>query len=60
MVSIPTSYNDGTYSLTADQTYTYTVSIGSPDITFLKTDSGFEINNNLISLEMPAKRLYLI
>lgn len=60
MVSIPTSYNTGTYSLTADQTYTYTVSAESPDITFLKTDSGFEINNNLISLEIPAKRLYLI
>lgn len=49
MISIPTSYNDGTYSLVADSTYTYRVSTNSPDVTFTKTDSGFDVQNNLIS-----------
>lgn len=60
MISIPTSYDDGVYSLIADKTYTYTVNSNSPNVTFIKTDSGFEINNNLISLKKPAKKLYLI
>lgn len=59
MVSIPTSNNNGTYSLTASSTTrTYTVSTSSPDITFTKTDSGFSINNSLINLPLPS--YYLI
>lgn len=60
MISIPTSYNTGTYSLVASSTYTYTVSTTSPDITFTKTDSGFTVSNSIIELEEPYERRYLI
>lgn len=60
MVSIPTSYNDGTYSLTAASTYSYTVSTASPDVTFTKTDSGFTVSNSIIELELPYGKRYLI
>lgn len=61
MVSIPTSYNTGTYSLvTNSSTYSYTVSASAPDITFIKTDTGFEVNNSIIELELPYERRYLI
>lgn len=50
MISIPTSNNTGTYSLTASSTYTYTISTSSPDVTFIKTDSGFEVSNSIIEL----------
>lgn len=59
MVNIPTSYNNGIYSLTASSTYSYTVSTTNPDVTFKKTDSGFEVSNNIISLKKLYKR-YLI
>lgn len=60
MITIPTSYNTGTCSLTASSTYSYTVSTSSPDVTFIKTDSGFEVNNAIISLTLPCERRYLI
>lgn len=60
MISIPTSYNTGTYSLVASSTYSYTVSTSAPDITFIKTDSGFEVNNNIIELTLPFKKRYLV
>lgn len=60
MISIPTSYNSGTYSLDASSTYTYTVSTSSPDVTFMKTDSGFEVNNSIINLEIPFEKRYLV
>lgn len=60
MVSIPTSNNDGTYSLTASSTYSYTVSASKPDVTFKKIDSGFEVSNNIINLEPPYAKRYLI
>lgn len=60
MVSIPTSYNTGTYSLVASSTYSYTVSTSTPDVTFIKTDSGFDVSNNIIELEMPYDRRYLV
>lgn len=60
MISIPTSYNTGTYSLVASSTYTYTVSDSMPDVTFTKTDDGFTVSNNIINLEMPYERRYLI
>lgn len=60
MISIPTSYNNGTYSLVAASTYSYTVSIASPDVTFKKTDSGFEVSNSIIVLELPYEQRYLI
>jgi hypothetical protein len=50
MVSIPTSYNTGTYSLVASSTYNYTVSASTPDVTFKKVDSGFEVSNQIIEL----------
>lgn len=59
MISIPTSENTGTYSLIADSTYKYTVSTSAPDITFIKTDSGFEVNNSIIEL-VPVEQRYLI
>lgn len=60
MISIPTSYNTGTYSLVASSTYSYTVSTASPDVTFTKTDSGFEVTNSIINLELPFNARYLI
>lgn len=60
MVSIPTTYNNGTYSLTAGSTYSYTVSTSSPDVTFTKTDTGFTVSNNIINLEPPINSFFLI
>lgn len=60
MINIPTSYNTGTYSLVAGSTYSYTVSTSSPDVTFIKTDSGFTVNNSLIALKPPYEKRYLI
>lgn len=60
MISIPTSYNSGTYSLVASSTYTYTVSTSSPDVTFVKTDSGFEVSNDIIDLQLPYEKRFLI
>ena len=60
MISIPSSYNNGAYSLAASSTYNYTVSAASPDVTFIKTDSGFEVSNSVISLIPPPERRYLI
>lgn len=57
MISIPTSYNDGTYSLISSSTYTYTVSSSNPDVTFIKTDSGFTVSNNIIGLKPPSRYL---
>lgn len=59
MVTIPTSYNNGTYTLTESSTYSYTVSSTTPDITFVKNDSGFTINNGTIELKFYNRR-YLI
>lgn len=59
MVSIPTSSSNGTYSLVASSTYSYTVSSSSPHITFKKTDSGFEVQNNIINLVPPKVRYYV-
>lgn len=60
MISIPSgTYNNGTYSLTAGSTYSYTVSTSSKDVTFTKTDSGFTVSNSLIQLKEIPKR-YLI
>jgi hypothetical protein len=59
MIKIPTSNNNGTYSLTAASTYTYTVNANSVDVTFTKTDSGFTVNNGIITLIPPLQR-YLI
>jgi hypothetical protein len=60
MISIPTSYNNGTYSLTASSTYSYIVGTTQPDVTFKKTDSGFEVSNSIISLKLPYDIRYLI
>ena len=60
MVNIPTSYSNGTYSLVASSTYSYTVSTSSPDVTFKITDNGFEVQNNIINLERPYNRRYLL
>lgn len=60
MINIPTTYNTGTYSLVASSTYTYSVSVASPDVTFTKTDSGFTVNNNIIEISLPYNKRYLI
>ena len=60
MVKIPTSYSTGTYSLEESSTYTYTVSSSSPDVTFKKTDNGYEVVNSIISLKPPYEQRYLI
>lgn len=60
MINIPTSNNTGTYSLTANTTYNYSVSTSNLDITFKKTDSGFEVVNGIIELELPYNKRYLI
>ena len=60
MITIPTDYNNGVYSLVASSTYSYTVSTSIPNVTFKKTDSGFEINNSIISLNRPYNEHYLI
>lgn len=57
MISIPAAYNNGTYSLVAGSTYGYTVSTNSPDVTFTKTESGFNVQNNLINLMIPFRYL---
>lgn len=60
MISIPTKYANGTYSLVASSTYTYTVSTSSPDVTFKKTDTGFEVQNNIINLVILYDKRYLV
>lgn len=60
MINIPTSSNIGTYTLTESSTYSYTVSTSSPDVTFKKTDSGFEVINSIITLQLPFESRYLI
>ena len=57
MVSIPTAQNNGTYSLVASSTYTYTVSTSNPDITFKKTNSGFTVTNGIIDLQISMRYL---
>lgn len=60
MISIPTS-QPGQYSLTtSSKNYWYTVTTSSPDVTFVKTDSGFEVQNNIIALTDPWEHRYLI
>jgi hypothetical protein len=60
MISIPSSYNSGTYSLTAGSTYSYAVSTSSPDVTFIKSDSGFTVNTGIIELIPVFEKRYLI
>lgn len=60
MISIPTRNNTGTYSFVTTSTYPYTVSTASPDVTFKKTDSGFEVQNAVIELELPFEQRYLV
>lgn len=57
MLSIPTSYNTGTYTLTETSTYSYSVSENSPHVTFVRTDSGFEVQNNIIQLTFEKRYL---
>lgn len=61
MISIPTSNNTGTYALAvAASVYSYTVSTDSPDVTFIKTDAGFDVQNSAISLMLPYEKRFLI
>lgn len=61
MIKIPTSYNTGTYSLvSSSSTYSYSVSTTAPDITFKKTDFGFEVSSAVIELEPPYDTGYLL
>ena len=60
MISIPMYSNNGTYSLVASSTYSYTVSSSSPDVTFKKADTGFIVSNNIIELPLPFNKRYLV
>jgi hypothetical protein len=61
MVNMPTMYANGTYSLvTSQNTYTYTISSSSPDVTFVKTDSGYIVNKSIIYIQLPCEKRYLI
>lgn len=61
MVNIPTSYNDGTYSLTENgQTYNYTVSAAAPNIAFYKSENGRNVASELIVIIKPFDKKYLI
>lgn len=60
MVQIPSQSNYGTYDLyEAGSTYTYTVSTESPDVTFLRTNNGFTVTNNMIVFG-PREYRYLV
>lgn len=51
-------YSNGTYSLTDENgTYRYTVSSSEPHVTFKKTDTGFNVENELINLLPPQRYL---
>lgn len=54
LVSYPTSYNTGTYALGS---YSYTLNLTNKDVTFIKTNSGFDVSNAII--ELPEIR-YLV
>ena len=61
MVDIPTSNNDGVYSLVAGNTYSYTVSTAQPDVTFYKQQAGgFEVKNEIAAIQVPFDKKYLI
>lgn len=61
MVDIPTSYNDGTKSLTAGNAYSFTYTADSPDVSFYKQEDGsFVVVNELLQIEVPFARKYMI
>jgi hypothetical protein len=61
MINVPTSQNNGIYSLvTSSGTYSYTVSSSSRDVTFTKTNTGYTVSNNVINLQIPFEKRYLI
>ena len=61
MINIPTSYNSGNYYLVASSgRYSYTVSTSFPDVTFKKTDSGFEVSNSVVEIKKIVKTRYLV
>lgn len=57
MVTIPTSYNTGTYTLSD---VVYTVSTDSSDVTFTLENGEFTVENALIDLIPPFDRKFLI
>lgn len=61
MVDIPTSSNDGTYSLAAASiSQNYTVSLEQPDVTFYRTDGGYDIVNAIAVINKLFDIKYLI
>ena len=61
MINIPTSYNSGTNELTADQTYSFTYMVDSPDVSFYRQEDGtFTVANEVIRIQEPFDRKYLI
>ena len=57
MIQIPSARNDGSYSLKAINafSYSYTVNSSSVDVTFKKTDNGFDVINNIVELPSTPK-----
>ncbi|WP_415967925.1 hypothetical protein [Emergencia timonensis] len=60
MIDIPTSSNDGAYSLTSDAVYNYTVSLEQPDVTFYATDKGYNAINEVAVIDKLFDIKYLI
>lgn len=61
MVNIPSSNNNGTYNITENGTsYSYTVSAAAPDVTFYKDGSGRRVTSELITINPPYDKKYLI
>ena len=60
MITIPTTNNDGIYSLSDSSSYTYTVSVDNPDVTFMHNGEAFSIVNSMIELMLPFDVRWLV
>lgn len=60
MTKIPTTNNDGVYSLSDSTSYSYTVSVDSPDVTFIYSDGTFSVVNSIIELLPPFDVRWLV
>ena len=60
MITIPTTNNDGIYSLSDSTSYTYTVSVDNPDVTFMHNGEAFSIVNSMIELMPPFDVRWLV
>ena len=61
MVDVPTANNSGTNELASDQTYSFTYTADSPDVSFYRQEDGtFTVANEVIQIQEPFDRKYLI